>query len=78
MWIELKISYIHEKTAIKMVNVRDFKRFRFRLRDQWCGPITSYLHLYIANKYCAIKWLMHGKRSLSYTARIFSSNSPKR
>ena len=51
-----------------MVNVRDFKRFRFRLRDQGCGPVTSYLHLYIANKYCAIKWLMHGKRSLSYTA----------
>ena len=80
MWIELKISYIQEKTAIKMVNVRDFKRFRFRLRDQCCGPMTSYLHLYIniGNKYCAIKWLMHGKRSLSCTARIFSSNSPKR
>ena len=23
MWIELKISYIHEKTAIKMVNVTE-------------------------------------------------------
>ena len=37
MWIELKISYIHEKTAIKMVNVRDFTRFRFTLRDHGCG-----------------------------------------
>ena len=34
------------------------------------------LHLYIANTYCSIKWLMHGKRSFSYTARIFPSNNP--
>ena len=42
MWIELKISYIHEKTAIKMVNVRDFTRFRFTLRDHGCGSVKGF------------------------------------
>ena len=40
--------------------------------------MTSYLHLYITNKYCALKRLMHGKRILSYTTRIFPSRRLKR
>ena len=61
-----------------MVNIRDYRHFRFWSRDHGCGPMSSYLHLPITNKYCAIRWLMYGKRSPRYTAKIFSSNSPKR
>lgn len=33
-----------------MVNVRDFRRFRFWSCDYGRRPMTLYLHLYITNK----------------------------